>query len=142
MRVCPLPCRGGFLARQEFGFVKTVVASILQEYIHSCKMLVGVRSLPPGKGPLLAVLSSLLTGRLRVLRTLLTQEDNLSQPVKLPLFSARKGAWPLHLWNVRNASGPCRGIGGAPNKRFEPFSQSGKWANAQRCVPLCPACQY
>ena len=35
-------------------------------------------------------------------------------------YSARKSAWPLHLWSVwqGSVSSPCRGIGGLPNKRI------------------------
>ena len=61
-----------------------------------------------------------------------------SQLVKRPVFSARKGAWSLYLWSVYKAA--KRPLPGdwvrPPNKRFEPFSHSGNWANAQRCVPF------
>lgn len=65
------------------------------------------------------------TGWLRVLRTLSNTkgESPFFQPVKPSVFSALAG-----------------GLGAAPSKQFEQFSHRKKWANTQRCVPLCPAC--
>lgn len=140
MRFNPVSCRGCFHAERESQSHSKQSWQGGQEYIHSRKTLVWYWNLNPGKGSPPAVFFIAPNGAVaRPARC--CEHTSLSSRSSLS-FSAPARARSRSICRAfaGSESGPCRGLGAAPNKRFEQFSHSGKWANAQRCVPLCPAC--
>lgn len=115
-----------------------------REYIHSRKTLIGCWNPNNGKGAARGGLFIAPTGWLRVLRTLSNTKGESPFPSRLNLpYSAPARARSRATCGAlgKGSAAPLAGgFGAAPSKQFEQFSHSKKWANAQRCVPLCTAC--
>jgi len=110
--------------------------------MHSCDTLVGYWNPTPGKEPPTAVFFIAPNGA--AARPAGRCEHTSFQPVNSPVYQRPQGriAAPPVACSARQQSGPCRGIGGSPNKPILQVFAKAKIGKIAKCVPLCPACHY